>query len=815
MKILVVDDQADNRCLLEALFKGSGHTVVQAVNGDEGLALLQEQAVDLVISDILMPVMDGFEFCRRLKADERLKPVPFIFYTATYTGPQDEDLALKLGAARFIVKPCEPREFLKAVEEVMAAASPGQAAAQPGPPHEQEVLKLYNERLVRKLEQKMLELEREVAERRASEAQRSAFELRYRLLFENALDGIMLVDAQSAAIIDVNPALGSLLGYAREQLIGFEIWKFMPFGEIRANQAAFASLKREGCVHYDDLRLQTRAGGFIDVQVFGNLYKVGGSSLIQYNLRDISMRKAAEQALAASENRYMGLFNTMRDAYVMVDMDGHIQDFNPAMLKMLGYSADELRKLSYQDITPERWHGMEELIVRDQIMPQGYSDIYEKEYRRRDGTIFPIELQTVLMRDDGGRAIGMWALVRDISERKQLEAQRLGLEEQLRLSQKMEAIGSLAGGLAHDFNNLLSVILGHIDFALLGLEDLQGRNSVVNNLKQIQKAGERAATLTRQLLAFSRKQDIRPIPLNLNQVVVGIESMFRRLLGEEIVLRLKLESGLGLCFADPVCMEQVLMNLVVNARDAMPEGGQIMIETANRELDAAYAANHIGVSAGPYIMLAVTDTGIGMDAQTLPQIFDPFFTTKEAGKGTGLGLAMVYGIVRQSEGTIWVYSEPGHGTTFKVLLPRLMDAEDVLPEVQKEPVQYAGSETVLIVEDEAAVLDIAANILKSSGYTVLAAASGAEALAISAAYAGPIDLLLTDIIMPNMHGTTLAAALRQERPAIKVLYMSGYTSSTLMQKGILAAGDRFIEKPFNLSRLKRMLRETLDGVCLD
>jgi CheY-like chemotaxis protein len=298
-------------------------------------------------------------------------------------------------------------------------------------------------------------------------------------------------------------------------------------------------------------------------------------------------------------------------------------------------------------------------------------------------------------------------------------------------------------------------------------------------------------------------------------VVVGIESMFRRLLGEEIVLRLKLESGLGLCFADPVCMEQVLMNLVVNARDAMPEGGQIMIETANRELDAAYAANHIGVSAGPYIMLAVTDTGIGMDAQTLPQIFDPFFTTKEAGKGTGLGLAMVYGIVRQSEGTIWVYSEPGHGTTFKVLLPRLMDAEDVLPEVQKEPVQYAGSETVLIVEDEAAVLDIAANILKSSGYTVLAAASGAEALAISAAYAGPIDLLLTDIIMPNMHGTTLAAALRQERPAIKVLYMSGYTSSTLMQKGILAAGDRFIEKPFNLSRLKRMLRETLDGVCLD
>ena len=383
----------------------------------------------------------------------------------------------------------------------------------------------------------------------------------------------------------------------------------------------------------------------------------------------------------------------------------------------------------------------------------------------------------------------------------------LGAHEQLRTSQKLEAIGSLAGGIAHDFNNLLSVILSYTGFAL---DAAQKGDPQWEDLSEVKSAGERAATLVRQLLAFSRKQMLEPIALDLNQVTAELEKMLRRVLGEDIDFVQKLSPDLGLTFADPSQIEQVLMNLVVNARDAMPEGGKLTVETANAELDDEYAASHEGVESGPYVMLAVTDTGCGMDEGTRARIFEPFFTTKDKGKGTGLGLSTVYGIVRQSGGDIHVYSEPGQGTTFKIYLPRKMSPAVVEPKVSMAPTRLTGDETILVVEDEEAVMNLAKRILGAAGYTVLTAASGGEALATCARHSGEIHLVLTDVVMPGMSGRVFAERLAKARPGVKVLYMSGYTDKAIAHHGTLDPGTKFIGKPFNSTDLTRKVREVLD-----
>ena len=520
--------------------------------------------------------------------------------------------------------------------------------------------------------------------------------------------------------------------------------------------------------------------------------------------------KRAEEKLRESERKYRSLHESLMDAVASVDLAGHMLEFNGVFESMLGYSAEEIHRLTYSDITPARWHASEAQIIAEQVLKRGYSDVYEKEYRRRDGTIVPVELRTFLVRDEAEAPTGMWAVVRDISARKQAEAEREKLEEQLRLSQRLEAIGSLAGGIAHDFNNLLSVILCCTDFAMAGVRE---NDRVREELLEVKKAGERAVALTRQILAFSRKQILQPVVLNLNQIAAGVEKMLRRILGEDIDYLQALAPDLGLVRADPGQVEQVLMNLVVNARDAMPNGGKLTIETHNVDLDAEYAARHVAVAPGPYICFAVTDTGCGMDKQTQARIFEPFFTTKEKGKGTGLGLSTVYGIVKQSGGNIWVYSEPGQGTTFKVYLPRDLSASTTvtgsrLPAIQD---QLRGTETVLLVEDEEAVRDVAKRILHEAGYTVLTAATPDDALLACKTQQGKIHLLLTDVVMPQMSGRTLADRLMVARPGIKVLYMSGYADDAILHHGTLAPGTQFIGKPFSAANLARRVREVLDS----
>ena len=401
----------------------------------------------------------------------------------------------------------------------------------------------------------------------------------------------------------------------------------------------------------------------------------------------------------------------------------------------------------------------------------------------------------------------MAGIIQDITERKLAEMEREQLEAELRTSQKMEAIGSLAAGVAHDFNNILTVILSYTEFAS---EKAPEGSPLHDDLAEVKQAADRAVVLTRQLLAFGRKQVLLPTRLDLNQTAAAFDKTFWRLLGEDIKLVLRLAPDLGLTMADPGQIEQVIMNLVINARDAMPGGGTLIIETANVEISDAYAAIHAGVKQGSYVQLAVTDTGSGMDAVTKARLFEPFFTTKERGKGTGLGLSTVYGIVKQSGGGITFYSELGIGTTFRVFLTRDWSVPALTAEPTRIQERPTGNEAILLVEDEEPIRKFGRRCLEEAGYRVLTAGDGEEALRICTEHDGNLDLVLTDVVMPRMSGGVLAQKLSETRPALKVLFMSGYTDAAIVQHGVQHAGSRFLGKPFSPTSLLRKVREVLD-----
>jgi signal transduction histidine kinase/CheY-like chemotaxis protein len=407
-----------------------------------------------------------------------------------------------------------------------------------------------------------------------------------------------------------------------------------------------------------------------------------------------------------------------------------------------------------------------------------------------------------VVRDDRGRIRQLRGVMVDVTEHQQLE-------EEFRQAQKMEAVGRLAGGVAHDFNNLLTIISG---YAQLALDFLEPESQLRPYVDEILRAGDRASGLVRRLLAFTRRQSMEPQVLDLNGVVKGTEKMVRRLIGEDIEVVTALPPGLGMVRSDPAQLEQVIFNLSVNARDAMPNGGKLIIETANVELDQAYAGTHLAVTPGPYVMLSVSDTGSGMDAHTRAHMFEPFFTTKEKDKGTGLGLATVYGIIKQSGGNIWVYSELGLGTSFKIYLPRVVAYAEPLPPVIIPTSKPLGSETILLVEDEDSIRSLVLGILQAHGYTVLEAGRPREALEISKKFEGPIHLLFTDVVMPQMSGREVAEQISSERHDTKVLYMSGYTDQAIAHHGVLNPGVPFLQKPFTPEALTRKVREVLDRV---
>jgi len=512
-------------------------------------------------------------------------------------------------------------------------------------------------------------------------------------------------------------------------------------------------------------------------------------------------------SLSQSEERYRDYFENAKDAIYVHDLTGRYIMVNKAGEELIGYSRAEILQMRISDVVPR--NGLDHIHARLKEKLADHSlTIYEVEAIRKDGSRVPIEVSSRLIYENGV-PVAVQGSARDITERKRSEEALRASQLQLQQSQKLEAIGQLAGGVAHDFNNMLTAIIGYTDLSLrrVGLE-----NPIRRNLEETKKAAERAASLVRQLLAFSRKQILEPKVLDLNDVVKDMHKMLTRLIGENIKLATRLETDLGSVKADPCQVEQIIVNLVVNARDAMPRGGRVTIETANVALDDQFAVKkHVSVKPGEYVMLAVSDTGSGMDQETQARIFEPFFTTKEVGKGTGLGLSTVYGIVKQSGGNIWVYSEEGLGTVFKVYLPRIDDATaSTIARQSQETSAPRGTETILLVEDEDVVRGLTRKILMQAGYNVLDAKGGDEAIRLCHAHAGPIDLLLTDVVMPEVSGKEVADRLLELRPSIRVLYMSGYTDEAIVQHGVLDANVKFIQKPFTWVGLTRKVREVLN-----
>jgi two-component system, cell cycle sensor histidine kinase and response regulator CckA len=625
---------------------------------------------------------------------------------------------------------------------------------------------------------------------------------RYRTLIENLSDVITVLDAEGTFLY-VSPSVRRLLGHQPHDLEGRSAYAFIPPDEVEGLRARFAEALVGGPGD-DGRRVEFRfrhgEGAWRQLEGVGRRLP-GSPPQLLVNVRDITDYRRAESAQMETEERYHTLFD--RNPFPMWAYDLKTLRFlavNDAAVEHYGYSREEFLDMTIRDIRPPQELGRLEqdvALVRSQsIDPQSWNSALWR-HRKKDGTVFEVEVRSSTLSFGGWEA--RLVLAKDVSAERRLE-------EQLRQAQRMEAVGRLSAGVAHDFNNLLGVILGYGGILRSRIKD----EALRSKLEEIIKAGEKAAGLTRQLLTFSRKQVLQPVVLDLNAVVADMNRMLQRVLGEDIDLMTRPAPELGGVRADPGQVEQVLMNLVANARDAMPRGGHLTIETGNVVLDEGYAAQHGTVRPGPYVMLAVSDTGSGMDAETQRHIFEPFFTTKEAGRGTGLGLATVYGIVTQSEGHIWVYSEPGRGTTFKVYLPRVDAAAPALATTRAEARAPKGTETILLVEDDEQLRELAREVLSDHGYTVLCASSGPAALAAAEAYAGEIHLLLTDVVMMGMSGRELSEALFPSRRDTRVLFTSGYTDDAIVHHGVLEQEMAFLQKPFPPAALLSKVRQALD-----
>ncbi len=531
---------------------------------------------------------------------------------------------------------------------------------------------------------------------------------------------------------------------------------------------------------------------------FAYLVKPFEMSHLLMTVEQAVQKQRLAQALLDSEERYRFVTENIADAVFLLELDGRIALGNSRAESITGYPQAELVGRSLFSLLPEAGAREAQARLSDQRAGGDVSPFFEAELIRKNGTRVLLEVHVTSVLKDGV-PVARLGVARDITERR-------NLEDQLRQAQKMEGIGRLAAGVAHDFNNLLTAIGGR---CYLVLNALTSENPIRREIEIIQGAAERAAELTHQLLAFSRKQILEPRVLDLNTIVTGIEPLLRRMIREDIEIATALDPAAGHVKADAGQVEQVLLNLGVNASDAMPHGGRLTMTTGNVTLDEGYARTHAEVEPGPYVMLSVSDSGHGMTPEVQARIFEPFFTTKEVGKGTGLGLATVYGIAKQSGGHITVYSEIGHGTVFKLYLPRVEEAPGIAEPERAPQIARRGNETVLLVEDDEPLRTLAREILSIQGYTVLDATSPSEALRLAEAYPDPIDLLLTDVVMPQMNGRQVADHLLAARPGLKVLFMSGYTDAAIVQHGVLEPGTQFLQKPFTPDGLSRKVRETL------
>lgn len=764
--LLVEDSDADADLIVHTIVGAypSAH-FDWAVSRKQFTELLAANDYDIVIADYRLPDWTGMEALRELR--HLGLDIPLILVTGEL-GDERAVECVKAGAADYLLKTGNLARLPLAVK--------------------------------RAIEEKRARNESRRSQQLIDQAQRLAREQeeRFLQLAENIDEVFFVMDARRRETLYINPAYEKIWGRSCQSL----------YDNPRSFVEPVPGGDRERLVEYMDRVSRGEQAGKLEFRIIqpdgnvrwllahavpirnerGDVYRIGGVAL------DITESREAQMALEEIAERLQKLTETSFDA-IDITQDGIIQEANPGFLAMFGYDRmEDVIGRPLTDFVSDASRADVEMRLANNI-----EGTYELEGRHKDGKKLFLEAtaRTHVIR---GRPVRITAL-RDMTDRR-------ALEDQFRQAQKMEAVGRLAGGVAHDFNNLLTVILSYTDMLM---EDASPRDARAEDLSEIRKAAVAAASLTRQLLAFSRQQVIEPRLLNLNDVVASSEKMLRRLIGEDIDVQTTLSSAPLTVLVDPGQLEQVMMNLAVNARDAMPTGGRLTLETANVTLDADYARDHWPVTAGNFAMLAVSDIGCGMDEQTRSRMFEPFFTTKGASHGTGLGLATVYGIVQQSNGSISVYSEPGKGTSFKIYFPLLDEAPEQYAAKPVSEATPSGTETILLAEDATAVRLAARQILERFGYTVLEAANGADALS-AAQQGGAIDLLLTDVVMPEMSGRELVDRFAKLRPKTRVLFMSGYTDDAIVRHGVLRPGTAYLQKPFSPDTLGRKVREVLDAV---
>jgi PAS domain S-box-containing protein len=764
--ILIVDDQAANVSLLEKMLRGAGYVSIESTTDPNKVCELhRKNRYDLILLDLQMPGLDGFQVMEGLKAIETGGYLSVLVITAQ---PDHKLRALKAGAKDFISKPFDFAEVLMRVHNLLE---------------------------VRLLHRKA-ETRAEQAETQSEKAIRAS-ELRYRRLFETAQDGILILDAETGQVVDANPFMKHLLGYSQEEFLGRKLWEIGPFKGAGASKIAFAELQHQDRIRYEGLPLETKDGRRVEVEFISNACLVDQKRLIQCNIRDITERKRAEKTAI----RLAAIVEFSDDAIIGKDLDGIIQSWNAGAEKIFGYSAGEMVGSPMALLIPAD-RPDEESQILEKIRRGESVRNFETVRQAKDGRRIDVSVTVSPIKDSTGQIAGVSKVARDITERRRLE-------EQFRQSQKMDAIGQLAGGVAHDFNNILGVIQMQSD--LLKTE-ASITPAQLETAREIGNAAQRAAALTRQLLLFSRKEILQLRDLDLNQSINNMTKMLWRILGEDVQMQFRFAMQPLFIHADAGMLDQVLMNLAVNSRDAMPKGGRLVIETSTAEFDELVCGQSAQARPGSFVCLSVSDTGCGIPAEKLPRIFEPFFTTKDVGKGTGLGLATVFGIVQQHQGWIHVYSEVGHGTTFRIYLPRLAKVTGQQPEQPALTPVRGGSETILLVEDDAFLRASVRKALSQLGYRVLEAINGIEALEVWKQHREGIHLLLTDLVMPGgITGKDLAGRCLKENPKLKVIYASGYSAEVAGKDFPLEEGVNFLAKPYQSFKLAQTIRQNLDA----
>lgn len=811
-KLLVVDDQETNRYMLEVLLKGHGHQVTLAAHGAEALELARQDSPDLIITDILMPVMDGFTLCRNWKMDPELSRIPLIFYTATYTDPKDEQFALNLGAARFVIKPTAPDRFIQIMEEVLREHQSGKIVPVADSFDQEEVyLKEYNQALIKKLEDKILQLEesnrkliQEVEERKRTQTELARSEDLFTKTFKHSPHWVTISSRSDRNYLDVNDTFCHVTGLKREDVIGkssldIGVWELPEEGR-RAHEI----IQRESCLRDYLIHFRNAAGELRQALWSAQPVELEGKECVISVLTDITGMKAAEQALRESEEKYRSLMETVADPVIVYDQSGKVVYVNQAFSKVFGWTSQKVLGKRLDFVPSEE--APPTMAKLSEVMRGGSCHGFETRRFTKGGTLVDVCISAASHQDAEGKVIGIVVSLQDITQRKLAEEEANKLEAQLRQAQKMEAIGTLAGGIAHDFNNILGAIIGFTDASLLSMPP---DSPLRGNLQKVLEAGMRAKDLVKQILTFSRQTEQEIKPIKVGHIVEEVVNLLRATIPSDIEIGSQIKADC-VVMGDPTQMHQVLMNICTNSVQAMQnDGGLMEIKLDTIEIDPKSAKLVSELTPGTYQRISISDTGHGMAKDVIDRIFEPFFTTKEQGKGTGLGLSVAHGIIKKHGGKTSAYSEPGKGSTFSIYLPVLEAGSDDVRQTEAPLEIPRGSEHILFVDDDELLVEVGSQVLAALGYQVTCFTSALKALEAFKQNPQDFDVVLTDMNMPKMSGLDLANELTGIRPDIPIVLCTGFSERISASQSESLGIKKTIMKPMVARDIALAVREVL------